>query len=150
MNRPIKFRAWDYQDEKMITSYDDLTTSMHGTEPMPLIPLTGGVVIPYWEKRKMDGQSHYELMQFTGLHDKNGVEIYEGDIVNLKKWFLDKNLDNDKKETGVIRWWGAEYILRFGDGEQERVPISEQDTFEVIGNVFENPELLTQTEPENE
>ena len=128
MNRPIKFRAWDYQEEKMITSYDDLTTGMHGTEPMPLIPLTGGVVIPYWEKSKMDGQSHYELMQFTGLHDKNGVEIYEGDVYEID--FGDGIYRHKVEIPEFYRQINAHHLRRL----------------EVVGNVFENPELLTQTE----
>lgn len=78
-----------------------------------------------------------ELMQSTGLKDKNGQEIFEGDIVDYKG------------REAVIKWHGsyASFIYRFVDGLQERV--SEWDPlflacyhFEVIGNIYENPELL--------
>ena len=77
------------------------------------------------------------LMQSTGLKDKNGKEIFEGDIVDYKG------------REAVIKWHGsyASFIYRFVDGLQERV--SKWDPlflacyhFEVIGNIYENPELL--------
>lgn len=78
-----------------------------------------------------------ELMQSTGLKDKNGKEIFEGDIVDYKG------------REAVVKWHGsyASFIYRFVDGLQERV--SEWDPlflacyhFEVIGNIYENQELL--------
>lgn len=77
------------------------------------------------------------LMQSTGLKDKNGKEIFEGDIVVYKD------------REAVVKWHGsyASFIYRFVDEMQERV--SEWDPlflayhhFEIIGNVYENPELL--------
>lgn len=77
------------------------------------------------------------LMQSTGLKDKNGKEIFEGDIVDYKG------------REAVVKWHGsyASFIYRFVDGLQERV--SEWDPlflacyhFEIIGNIYENPELL--------
>lgn len=81
------------------------------------------------------------LMQSTGLRDKNGQEIFEGDIVNYKG------------RKAVIKWHGsyASFIYRFVDELQERV--SEWHPlflayyhFEVIGNIYENPELLGVTD----
>ena len=78
-----------------------------------------------------------ELMQSTGLKDKNGKEIFEGDIVDYKG------------RKAVVKWHGsyASFIYRFVDELQERV--SEWHPlflayyhFEVIGNIYENPELL--------
>ena len=77
------------------------------------------------------------LMQSTGLKDKNGKEIFEGDIVDYKG------------REAIIKWHGsyASFIYRFVDGLKERV--LEWDplflacyNFEVIGNIYENPELL--------
>lgn len=77
------------------------------------------------------------LMQSTGLKDKNGKEIFEGDIVDYKG------------RKAVVKWHGsyASFIYRFVDGLKERV--SEWDPLflaylkcEVIGNIYENPELL--------
>ena len=78
------------------------------------------------------------LMQFTGLLDKNSVEIYEGDIVKAPDgvWEVQiRDLEdgvcliNDAKETGSLDYIDGEYSLT---------------ECEVIGNIYENPELLTQ------
>ena len=83
------------------------------------------------------GADKIELMQSTGLKDKNGEEIFEGDIVDYKG------------RKAVIKWHGsyASFIYRFVDELKERV--SEWHPlflacyhFEVIGNIYENPELL--------
>ena len=79
----------------------------------------------------------YSIMQSTGIFDKNNKEIFEGDIVDYKG------------RKAIIKWHGsyASFIYRFVDKMQERV--SEWDPlflayhhFEIIGNVYENPELL--------
>ena len=81
------------------------------------------------------------LMQSTGLKDKNGKEIFEGDIVDYKG------------RKAIIKWHGsyASFIYRFVDEMQERV--SEWDPlflayyhFEIIGNVYENKEFLEDME----
>lgn len=83
------------------------------------------------------GADEIELMQSTGLKDKNGEEIFEGDIVDYKG------------RKAVIKWHGsyASFIYRFVDELKERV--SEWHPlflayyhFEVIGNIYENKELL--------
>ena len=77
------------------------------------------------------------IMQSTGLKDKNGKEIFEGDIVDYKG------------REAVVKWHGsyASFIYRFVDGLQERG--SKWDPlflacyhFEILGNIYENPELL--------
>ena len=83
------------------------------------------------------GADEIELMQSTGLKDKNGEEIFEGDIVDYKG------------RKAVIKWHGsyASFIYRFVDELKERV--SEWHPlflayyhFEVIGNIYDNKELL--------
>ena len=80
---------------------------------------------------------HLVIMQSTGLKDKNGREIFEGDIVDYKG------------RKAVVKWHGsyASFIYRFVDELQERK--SEWKPlylayyhFEVIGNIYENKELL--------
>ena len=76
----------------------------------------------------------YPLMQYTGLKDKNGKEIYEGDFL-FHHYF---------KEVGNVIWhigqsrWALEY---FDKKTQELFPIDKK-SFEIIGNIYENPDLL--------
>lgn len=79
----------------------------------------------------------FELMQSTGLHDKNGKEIFEGDIVDYKG------------RRAIVNWHGsyASFIYRFVDELHKRnaewKPLYlAYYHFEVVGNKFENPELL--------
>jgi hypothetical protein len=66
-------------------------------------------------------------MQFTGLHDKNGKEIYEGDIVKSGNF------------TDSVIYWRC----GFGTGEGQDFTPLDQNVIEVIGNIYENPELLS-------
>jgi len=95
-------------------------------------------------------QSKLEWIQFTGLKDKNGKEIYEGDILNCGKHYID-NYYKDKKnlfEMGIVKF----KIYDDGEGYQTDkhigwfcygTLIDDVDKgCEIIGNIYENPELL--------
>lgn len=77
MNREIKFRAYDKHTKIMLPVVDIIKFTKSESINIIRDGVYGvGVTIPY--------QPQIELMQYTGLHDKNGKEIYEGDIVKYK------------------------------------------------------------------
>lgn len=118
MKREIKFRAWNKKDKVMV----DVAAMNFG--PSGLWSL-----IEYAYDAELQLADNYELMQYTGLHDKNGREVYEGDIV--------------KNEYGKVM--EVQYDPRsaaFGVGDYYFGTIGSGKTLEVIGNIFDNPELL--------
>ena len=85
-------------------------------------------------------------MQYTGLKDKNGKEIYEGDIISYKAL---KEKRKDKIFRNVIEWANYSgtlgWIIR-GNDKRVYIPLNSNQVFnhniEIIGNIYENPELL--------
>lgn len=121
-----KFRAWDKEFKYMIYTDDDLLVciSNSGVESID-ISLTIGV---------SDGDmKNFELMLSTGLKDKNGTEIYEGDIV--------KNIYD---EIYVVKWFDAGFYLEEKyNGGFDYSELHFGDNKKVIGNIFEDKRLLT-------
>lgn len=135
MNRVIKFRAkCQFPDEWV---YGSLMSWKDGSNNIYIYQEDTG----YWIMiRHVIPDT---IGQFTGLFDKNGEEIYEGDIVNI----------HDSHETcGVIEYRNntAAFVLcrdkvknrHKGDGTDYQLYAGRQKRYEVIGNVCDNPELL--------
>ncbi len=114
--RYIKFRAWDVEEERMINNLEELYE-----EPFKL-----------WFT-----QERYKAMQSTGIKDSKGVDIYEGDIIKYKYY--------DKEYITTVYWNIEEAKFHFiaidyyweTDGLY-----NPWDDTEVIGNLYENKELL--------
>lgn len=122
MNRPIKFRAWEKSAGFMIQDVGSIEWFTDGS-----------CVVNY----KNDSFPCVELMQFTGLLDKNGEEVYEGDIVVCYA--------NGCRHTVIWRQeLGGTFIGGmpgwYLDGLKEGYAWSGKE--EVVGNIYENPELL--------
>lgn len=94
----------------------------------------GGAISFLSSQLKADDQWYslgdVELLQFTGLLDKNGKEIYEGDMVKTKR-----------NAVYAVEWTSFEDST-MGYGEGVGFNIHEDDNCEVIGNIYENPNLL--------
>lgn len=121
-----RFRAWLKNDKKMI----DVDEIHWDRDRLDFI----GDAITFM--RKAD---EIELMQSTGLYDKNGREIFEGDIVRQVR--TQPTTENEIVVGIVTMIEGAWLIMN--DSEQLASYLwSETDTNEIIGNIYKNPELM--------
>jgi YopX protein len=130
----IKFRLWD-QEKKVMCSVARISFGDDGSaltiiaEPAPAGEFYRGLV---------HGESGI-LMQFTGLKDKNGKEIYEGDIIEWRSKRLPSSPNRKRRGSPstrrVIKWKSPSKA-----GVGFNIGISK--SYEVIGNIYENPELL--------
>lgn len=121
--REIKFRAWDVLGKKMIHEVWEIGFGLTEDSESWLVG---------------DDQQikNFKLMQYTGLKDRNGVDIYEGDVLS--------GVDMHNLEVIKIKYgWGTKFI---DDGQTNIDPFDdalfEDFDCEVIGNIYQNPDLL--------
>ncbi len=113
--RPIKFRAWDSVNKVMelnIHHLDSLNEILH--------------------------KEKYNVMQFTGLHDKNGKEIYEGDIL---RWISSNPFSLGEIRKVQVNYIEARYWCHGSIGVY-LADLLNNEYCEVIGNIYENHELI--------
>jgi uncharacterized phage protein (TIGR01671 family) len=124
--REIKFRAWDKELKKMYSNIN-----LNRFEPS----CRGFVPVFYTEDYldnclEEDNKDKFILMQYTGLKDKNGKEIYEGDVVEWEVYGEESKLV--KRKTHI-------YFFHDGWRFPSAVPIC---SLKVIGNIHDNPKLI--------
>ena len=128
--REIKFRAWDIVELKMHSHKDCFSMSADGK---------------WWQYAEQgymvntDDSQEFILMQFTGLKDKNGTEIFEGDVIYCEEYYVKRMgvIVEDIERTGFkINW-----LTKTDFNEYLHVRI---DKIKVIGNIYEHPELINQ------
>ncbi len=138
MNRTIKYRAWDSEEERMVYSdageddyiwqldYDGLVLLRHETDN---------------EENHFYPKIEAPFMEYSGLQDKNNKDIYEGDITRV--W----GGDDCDIETNIIR------IIKFDEyelgyecntpgGDECKLTKANRHQLEVIGNIYENQDLI--------
>lgn len=125
MTREIKFRAWDEQGKIML--YRELfDMNWYTTE------FNDNTGSHCWGAISGGQRNFIKPMLSTGLKDKNGKEIYEGDILSMH---------NGQYNSQVV-WDTDRYIAdHIGNGGSESITTFIED-LEIIGNIYENPELL--------
>jgi len=159
MSREIKFRAWDKKNKEMCYLPENQSSELVFTEkPFRWFYWRWGRKLPETEKEKNNPEFNVvdfnfvdaDLMQYTGLKDKNGKEIYEGDIVKCETITFPKckvgswTIKWNAYMWGVIRNFGAFYEggTEKGGFEKEKFLWQNYDRMEIIGNIYENKELL--------
>jgi len=131
--REIKFRAWDKANKIMIIGIAGFVIA-HNEIRIWHFNIMGTLV------NKSFPVDNIILMQYTGLKDKNGKEIYEGDILKTEA-------GNIKIPNVTVYWfeqggrWNGKY---HGQSEDCEINDSVFYTSEVIGNIYENPNLITE------
>ena len=156
--RQIKFRAWIPQIKTMlhnVTVYPDMigldAGDFEGSLPMEY-SFDGSEIWCHEEDKEgilmtvLEGEDwvfleegQFHLMQFTGLMDKNGKEIYEGDIVRItagEEWQGMRELD----KMCPVKYVGASFCPV--DKDDSCYDFGMIEEIEVIGNIYETPELL--------
>jgi uncharacterized phage protein (TIGR01671 family) len=131
--RKIKFRAWDNVENEML----------YCGENVEVLFVLGSAGIECTDIRNVspDGhdvfKQHLLYMQYTGLKDKNGKEIYEGDVVKGYWWQKGESHRHIGKVAYSMSAFKVVGVKQYKGMSDELSPV-----YEVIGNIYENPELL--------
>jgi hypothetical protein len=139
--REIKLRAWDDGEKKWLCGYE--YENLGGFSLFGETVLLGqwaSVLNTYLFDRGGHQAEHLKVMQYTGLKDKNGMEIYEGDVIEKKQ--------GDQKFRYDVRFSSGAFGIEFPPPSYTFKTLHElfytfRNKYEIIGNIYENPDLLS-------
>ena len=126
--REILFRAWD----KVSKKYREFD-GMHDT-----MTINEDGKVEYYNLQNGSGGDEYILEQFTGLVDRNGKRVFEGDIL---QWVDEDSTCEGTKLIFIVKFDG-EYEGFFGEGEFDNIEPWQFRSHEIIGNIHDNHELM--------
>ena len=133
--REHKYRAWDKKTKQMARVfaivYSDFQIEAGCDDDLGDPEVDEGVWIKVYLEVAHRDFKDVELMQYTGLKDKNGKEIYEGDVLRI--------FDRNYEVKQVIKN-GCKAFIDYGYPDEHNGPCDGWS--EVIGNIYENPELM--------
>lgn len=139
MKREIKFRAWDTEIKEMFPVVE-VQWDVKGISGYT-VDCESGTIGTY-----NSALPDIKIMQFTGLLDKNGTEIYEGCVVRFwegeHREYIEK-VYFDNGAFGVRSWRGIAPLQEYMTEDDDIY--GQISCAEVIGNIYENPELLKKT-----
>jgi uncharacterized phage protein (TIGR01671 family) len=144
MNREIKFRVWDVENKTMIP----WSTAWHAPCKIPKGSFEGqidDVYLPILIVALLSTETKLIVQQYTGLKDSKGKEIYEGDMIKLPDSRFLGNKECIWTPYGHVWYsdiggWSVSYNHMYSENSDQLSYINE--TIEVVGNIFENPDLI--------
>lgn len=146
MNREIKFRAWDDRKKRWLLGYKmpHLGGFSLWGETM-LMDDWSTTLDQYIFERSGHNAGDLKVMEYTGIKDKNGNDIYEGDLLRWINW---QEEQTEFPDVYKVEWLvkEARFVINcFRNGDllsPKDENLSKMDNFEVIGNIYENGDLL--------
>jgi uncharacterized phage protein (TIGR01671 family) len=136
MTREIKFRVWDKDAHEMVG-----VENLHFRDDV-INRVSYDAAVDYSHDDGGRWSGDCILMQFTGLKDKNGKEIYEGDIIHITASELMDEGDRDLDVCATVSFVDGAFETDF-HGALIRIARQGKFIVEVTGNIYEHPELLT-------
>ena len=140
MSREIKFRIWDKTFKKFLKDDYESKNVIDRDGNLFMYVLSETFRDLYFYKLL----KNIEISEYTGLKDKNGKEIYEGDILKYNFPY-----DGRLKHISPVKFLETEASFGIKDRYENEIPfykIAANNYFEVIGNIYENEELLKSEE----
>ena len=139
----MKYKLWDKENKEFL---EDTWETEYAV-------LKNGNIIEIYDNGFGEGYSisdleNIEVLQFTGLQDRNGKEIYEGDILKYNFPY-----DGRLKHVSPVKFLETEASFGIKDRYENEIPlyrITANNYFEVVGNIYENEELLKSEERKND